>query len=72
MGPEALYGDIVGIKIARNDLVCAKVGGFRWIQRRLSDDLAWGYDDYWRAMLSVYLFQLELDPLILYRQQQFA
>ena len=28
MGPEALYGDIVGIKIARKDLVCAKVGGF--------------------------------------------
>ena len=26
--------------------------GFRWNQCRLSEDLAWGYDDYWRAMLS--------------------
>ena len=46
--------------------------GFRWNQCRLSEDLAWGYDDYWRAMLSAYLFQLELDPLILYRQRPFA
>ena len=32
----------------------------------------WRFADYWRAVLSVFLFRLELDPVILYCQRQFA